>query len=92
MYKVGTRVKKVWGKRNLGLTGIVVPWPKDLKGLPGDTIAIRPDQGWVGRRGVLYPAGHVGGANPKDWEPIVPEGAAEGSWDKCVWKPEKVEV
>lgn len=103
-YKVGTRVKLVrmrpvrpgsipTGIDNTGLTGVVVP---DSMGpgprLPDTDIVVRADQSWRGASGKQYPAGQCAWTESKYWEPIIPEGAAEGSWDKCVWKPEKVQA
>ena len=75
MYKVGTRVKKVRGRYNVGLTGIVIdryihPLNKD----DGCDMVVQPDTMsidiWTGTSSM-----DAGATKSCNWEPIIPEGS-----------------
>lgn len=80
-YKIGTRVKKVRGYGNVGLTGVVCVGPT-VNGMTLDmsvenaNMYIRMDSEWINQYGSKFPALTVGMSNSSNWEPIIPDGAA----------------
>ena len=75
MYKIGTRIKKVRGRLNVGVTGIVVGGyihPVNVE--DGCDIVVKPDtvsaDYWTGKKDAS-----PGATKSCNWEPIIPEGS-----------------
>lgn len=82
-YKVGTRVKKVRGERNLGVTGIVVPYSECQAASNDNCTApmhVRVGVPWTmfsSKGSAPRPKGTVGCVRAPfvgQWEPVIPEG------------------
>lgn len=77
MYKIGTRVKKVYGTQ-IGITGVVCNGPNVVgKWLEdGMDIFVAIDQAWDDASSVArFPPGSVGSTKSILWEPIIPDGS-----------------
>lgn len=86
-FKIGTRVKKMRGGTNIGLTGVVVgldhvapgqdhPMLEPMKCiLCASDIQIRFDTAWVPKNDTKpMPPGSIGFGVAHEYEPIIPEG------------------
>jgi hypothetical protein len=87
-YKIGTRVKKVAGTHNIGLTGVVCNgpaaggWTLDSSGTGAD-IYILTDCPWTGKLGNQFPSATVCMAYAEQWTPIIPDGHRDGVKGEC---------
>lgn len=75
-YKIGTRVKKVRGHRNLGVTGIVCQGPTSngqtfAHSKRGSDMYVKLDCDAVTPGGRILDAGCVGMGKSENWEPIL---------------------
>ena len=90
-YKIGTRVKKVRGRDNVGATGVVARASECI----GNTCEyltrrrggvydfyVKYDSSPIGGRGARVPAG-VWAASSGNWTPIIPEGHRAGEEGLC---------
>lgn len=74
-FYVGQRVKKVRGKANIGVTGIVVGFDVGiLAALDGYDVVVQVTSPAVGTKRGPCPAGTIGATRALDWDPIQPDG------------------
>ena len=76
-YRVGTRVRKVSGKRSIGVTGIVSAGPTSdgLEMFGPYDMFVLVHEPWIGANGAPQPADTVALTISGQWEPIIPNGA-----------------
>lgn len=84
-YKIGTRVKKVGGKSEIGSTGVVVAGPNAVGKMPyGEyDICVRFDNPWTSETGNKFPSDTVATTRSGDWTPITPDGHRAGVKGEC---------
>lgn len=84
-YKIGTRVRKVKGNRNIGRTGTVCGGPAADGAVlaHGSDIYVRFDAGWVSSTGEKWGSGTVATTVSSCWEPIIPDGHRAGVKGEC---------
>lgn len=80
MFKIGTRVKKVRGIKNLGLTGVVVSVPTTWT-LQEGYFVVRGDTSFTTLpNNAVKPAGAEAMWLASNWEPIIPTGHMASSY------------
>lgn len=74
-YKIGTRVRKIAGRFNVGCTGIVCDGPAAGGGvLDGrEDMYVRHDTVWTSTSGRTWPAGTISRTASAIWTPITPD-------------------
>ena len=87
-YKIGTRVKKIAGRLNVGCTGVVCCGPAVngrtlIDASEGCDAYLRHDAAWVSAVGGNYPAGTVSIIKCFQYAPITPDGHRAGEEGTC---------
>lgn len=71
-FRAGMRVKKVWGRNDVGITGTVVSDPiPEFDMAPHIDFRVRVDTSWTSRTGLRHGPGTIASACSDQWEPIT---------------------